>query len=312
MSFSLILNSTNNTNTTLNTQFKYSFLSGNFHAKDMEMCVSSVALPYAFFNVSTYYSNQNFSINFPTGAGTYNLSVTLQSGFYTVSDIQNYIQNQCLLNGLYLVNKTTSQNVFFFNISVNTAFYTTQIVCSQVPSQATYSTLYNLPPASASNIWSTSGQQLPASLTTQVPQLILPASGGINTLIGWPAGTFPSSPTQASTYTQTGSAAQTAAGISPTIAPIGSTINSIVMRCSILKNDVTVPSDVLDGFPINVTFGSNITYSPPFEKWIKINDGTYSNFILSFVDQNLNTIYSVDPNIAVTLLIRKISRNSDK
>ena len=300
MSFSLVLNSSNNTNTTLNTQFKYSFLAGNFHAKDMEMCVSAVALPYAFFNVSTFYNNQTFSILFPVAAGTYTLSITLPAGFYQVSDIQSYIQNQCLLNGLYLVNKTTSQNVFFFNLSLNTTYYTTQIVCSQVPSQATYSTLYTLP---TSGQWSGTG--LPATLTTQVPQLVLPSSGGINTLIGFPAGTFPSSPTQSGTYSLTGSAAQTAAGISPTTAPIGSTINSIVMRCSFLKNNVSIPSDILDGFPINVTFGSNITYTPTFPKWIAINDGVYSNFLLSFVDQNLNTIYSNDPNIAVTLIIRK-------
>ena len=300
MSFSLILNSSNNVNSTLNTQFKYSFLSGNFHAKDMEMCVSAVSIPYAFFNVSTYYNNQSFSVLFPTSAGTYTLSITLPSGFYQVSDIQNYIQNQCLLNGLYLVNKTTNQNVFFFNITVNTTFYTTQIVCSQVPSQATYSTLYTLP---SSGQWSGTG--LPASLTTQVPQLVLPTIGGINTLIGWPAGTFPSVPTQSSAYTQTGSGAQTSLGISPTIAPIGSTINSIIIRCSFLKNNVTIPSDILDGFPINVQFGSNISYIPTFQKWIPVNDGVYSNFLLSFVDQNLNTIYSNDPNIAVTLIIRK-------
>lgn len=303
MSFSLILNSTNNINRTLNTQFRYDFLSGNFHAKDMEMCVSSIAIPYAFFNVSTFYANQNFSILFPVAAGSFTLNISLPAGFYTVADINNYIQNQMLINGLYLINKTTSQNVFFFNLSVNTAYYTTQIVATQVPAltgTGIYSTLYNLPPSGQY-----SGTGLPA-LSTSVPRLVLPTSGGINTLIGWPSGTFPTVAVQASTYTQTGSGAQVAAGISPTVAPVGSTINSIVTRCSILKNDVTIPSDVLDGFPINTTFGSNITYSPPFEKWIKINDGTYSSFILTFVDQDLNTIYSVDPNVAVTLLIRKI------
>jgi hypothetical protein len=299
MSFSLILNSSNNISTTTNTQFKYSFLSGNFVAQNMEMCVSAVTIPYAFPNVSSYYNNTNFTLLFPISSGTYTLNITLPNGFYTVSDIQNYIQNQCLVNGLYLVN-TAKQNVFFFNISLNTTYYTTQIVCSIVPTYATYVSLgYTLP---------TSGQWSGTGLTTtanQVPQLALPSSGGINALIGWPVGTFPTIPLVASTYTQTGSAAQTAAGISPVVAPIGSTINSIVMRCSILKNNVTVPSDIMDGFPINVTYGSNITYTPSFEKWIDINDGTYSNFLLSFVDQNLNTIYSLDPTIALTLLIRQ-------
>jgi hypothetical protein len=38
---------------------------------------------------------------------------------------------------------------------------------------------------------------------------------------------------------------------------------------------------------------------------VKMKDGTYSNLIFSIVDQSLNQIYSVDPNIAITLMIRQ-------
>jgi hypothetical protein len=294
MSFSLILNSSNNVSTATNTQFKYTFLAGNFVAKNMEMCVASVTIPYAFPNVSTYYANTNFSIIFPVAATTQTLSITLPEGFYTLVDIQNYIENECIINNYYLV--SGSQNVYFFNISTNTTLYTTQIVCSPVPTAlGTYT-------YGSGGKWGTGAGGLPT--TGYTPQFVLPSSGGINSLIGWPAGTFPDVQ-QTTTYTQTGSAAQVAAGISPVIAPLGSTINSIVVRCSILKNNVTVPSDILDSFPIDVQYGSNINYNPSFEKWIPINDGTYSNFLLSFVDQNLNTIYSKDSTIGVTLLIRE-------
>lgn len=296
MSFSLILNSSNNVNTTTNTQFKYSFLAGNFVAKDMEMCISSVTIPYAFPNISTYYNNTSFSIIFPVASTTQTLSITLPNGFYTSTDIQNYIQNQCLANNYYLVN-ASAQNVYYFNISVNTSLYTTQIVCSPVPTALPSGWSYG-----SGGKWGTGTGGLPT--TGYTPQFVLPTSGGINTLIGWPAGTYPSTQ-QTTIYSQTGSGAQTSAGISPIVAPLGSNINSLVVRCSIIKNNVTIPSDILDGFPINTTYGSNITYNPAFEKWVDINDGTYSNFLLSFVDQNLNTIYSNDPNIAVTLIIRK-------
>jgi len=294
MSFSLILNGSNNVSTATNTQFKYTFLAGNFVAKDMEMCVSSVTIPYAFPNVSKYYANTTFSLIFPVLGSTQTLSITLPDGFYAVSDIQNYIQNQCIANNYYLVSGT--QNVYFFNITVNATYYTTQVVCSPVP---TTLGSYNY---GSGGKWGTGAGGLPT--TAYTPQLVLPTSGGINALIGWPSGTFPATQ-QTSIYSQTGSAAQTAAGISPVVAPVGSNINSIVVRCSILKNNVTVPSDVLDGFPINTTYGSNINYFPSFEKWIDINDGTYSNFLLSFVDQNLSTIYSNDPNVAITLMIRR-------
>ena len=57
MSFILTLNSTNVSNTNTNTSFKYNFINGGFTCKDYEMCISSVPLPYSFYNVSSYYAN---------------------------------------------------------------------------------------------------------------------------------------------------------------------------------------------------------------------------------------------------------------
>jgi hypothetical protein len=67
-----------------------------------------------------------------------------------------------------------------------------------------------------------------------------------------------------------------------------------------------MPSDTVDAFPINTTFGSNITYDPSFEKWVQIRDGTYSTAIVTIVDQNFNQIFAQDPNVAITLLFRKV------
>jgi hypothetical protein len=283
MAFTLVLNNTNVIGSQ-NSQFKYNFLAGNFVAKDMEICVSALAFPYSFFNVSPFYNNQTFSLIFPTAATTTTLSVTLPAGFYEVSDINNYIQNQCIALGLYLKD-SGGDYVYYFDVTLNTTYYAVQIVCSPVPTSLPSG--YSL---ATSGFYSTLGG-LPT--TGYTPQLVLPASGGINTIIGFAAGTFPSVQ-QTASFTQLSS-----------VTPIGSTINSLVIRCSIINNNVTIPSDILDAFPINTTFGSNITYDPSFEKWIPISDGTYSNFLISFVDQNLNTISANDPNIALSLLIRK-------
>jgi hypothetical protein len=283
MAFTLVLNNSNVIGSQ-NSQFKYNFLAGNFVAKDMEICVGALAFPYSFFNVSPFYNNQSFSLIFPTGATTTTLSITLPAGFYEVSDINNYIQNQCITAGLYLIN-ASNENVYYFNVTLNTTYYAVQIVCSPVPT--------SLPSGftlASSGFYSTLGG-LPT--TGYTPQLVLPTSGGINTIIGFASGTFPSVQ-QTASFTQLSS-----------VTPIGSTINSLVIRCSIINNNVTIPSDILDAFPINTTFGSNITYDPSFEKWLPISDGTYSNFLISFVDQNLNTISANDPNIALSLLIRK-------
>jgi len=287
MAYTLVLNSSNNVNTQTNTQFKYNFLGGNFVAEDMEMCVSAVTIPYSFFNVSQYYNNQTFQILFPTGGLTATLTITLTAGFYTVADIQNFIQNQCIANGFYLIN-ASGQYVYYLNVTTNVTYYSTQLICTKVPTTLPSGWSY-----ATSGTYSGAGG-LPSS-ANQVPQLVILSTNTFGTIIGYVAGTYPSSATQIlGVYTTLG-----------TVTPVGSTVNSLVMRCSILKNNVSVPSDILDGFPINTTFGSNINYIPSFEKWISVNNGTFNNFTLNFVDQNLNTIYANDPNIAVTLLIRK-------
>jgi hypothetical protein len=67
-----------------------------------------------------------------------------------------------------------------------------------------------------------------------------------------------------------------------------------------------MPSDILDTVPITSTsFGSNLTYDPSFEKWINIRDGSYNSMTITFQDQNLNTLYALDPNISMSLLIRQ-------
>ena len=96
MSFTLVLNSSNVSNTNTNTTFKYNFIQGGFNVKDMEMCVSSITLPYSFYNVSSYYSNRTFSLIFPTAATTTTISITLPEGFYTVTGINSYIQQVCI------------------------------------------------------------------------------------------------------------------------------------------------------------------------------------------------------------------------
>ena len=287
MAFTLVLNSANSVGAT-NTQFQYKFLTGNFVAKDMEMCLSSAAIPYSFFNVSSNYNNKLFQLLFPTVATTQPLTINLPNGFYQISDINSYIQNQCLLNGLYLVN-SSGQNVFFFEMVVNVSTYTIQTVYFPVPTSATYVSLgYTLP---KSGTYSSAGG-LP-TVANRLPQFVLPANGPL-AIMGFAAGTYPSSASSA-----------VSVSVSSTSTPVGSAINSLIARCNCLKNTIAMPSDILDAFPINADFGGAILYNPNFEKWISIGDGTYSNIIFSLVDQNFNTINAQDPNVCITLLIRK-------
>ena len=284
MSFILTLNSTNLSNTNTNTSFKYNFINGGFTCKDYEMCVSSVTLPYSFYNVSSYYNNKTLSLKFPTGISTSTYSITLPDGFYTVANINSYIQQVCVDNGAYLID-SSGNYVYFVQLAYNTAYYSVQLLTFLVPNAIG---TYTRP---STGLYSLGGTGLPTTALT--PQFIFASTGSIRNIIGFEAGAYPSLAQPSSWNT------------SSTLTPVGSTVNSIIMQCSLISNRCTTPSDIIDSMPINDTsFGSNIIYQPSFERFVTVSDGTFNNFTFSFRDQNLNEIYAKDPNVSITLIIR--------
>jgi hypothetical protein len=285
MSYTLLLNSSNVIGSNNNT-YQFNFISGSFHAKDCEMAVSSLAIPYSWFNISTSYNNNTISITFPYLATTTTLNITIPNGFYSVSDINNYIALQCINAGLYLISATGSY-VYYFQVSTNATYYTNTVVLSLVPT--TLPTGYTQP---ATGFWSSvSGNGLPTTAST--PSFTLASSGSINKILGFSTGTYASSTSSSQS-------------VNGTITPIGSTVNALVIRCNLLTNNIAMPSDILDTVPITSTsFGSNLTYNPPFQKWINIRDGSYNSMTITFQDQNLNTLYANDPNLSMALLIRQ-------
>jgi len=288
MSNTLVFNSSNVVGTNNNT-FQYNFIQGAVNIRDCEIAVGSLTIRYSWYNVTSYYNNRTFTIVFPYGAGlNYTMDITLPAGFYTITDINNYVQLQCINQGLYLT--YSGQNVYYFNIVANATYYTVNILLSLIPTATLPG--YAQP---ATVYWSaTAGNVLPSVSTT--PTFSLAATGSIGPIIGYPP-SYSLGPS--TTINLTDNSKST---------PIGSTVNGLLMRCNLVDNNIASPSDILDGVPINSTFGSNITYDPSFEKWVKMKDGTFNQMTITFNDQNLNTLFAQDPNILLTLLIRKIKK----
>jgi hypothetical protein len=227
MSNTLVLNSSNVVGSNNNT-FQYNFIQGAFDAQNYEIAVGSLTIPYSWFNVTSFYNNQSFTIVFPYLTVFYIMNITLPNGFYSVSDINNYVQLECIKQGLYLT--SGGLNYYYFNIVVNTSLYAVQIVLSLVPS--TLPTGFSQP---ATGWWSTSFG-LPTVART--PTFSLPATGSIGSLIGFAPGVI------------LGPSTTTSLSFTSTSTPVGSTVNGLLMRCSLVNNGVTQPSDILDAIPI--------------------------------------------------------------
>jgi hypothetical protein len=268
MAFNLVLNSNNSIdNTTYQFDFKENF---TIH-EDAEICISNIQFPYSWFNITQKYNNNFFEYVW-LGVG---YPVAIPDGFYTVTDINAFLQQTMILNNHYLIN-SSGNYVYYLTLLYNQATYGVQIIASLIPTSLP--TGYTAPP----------GFVFPA--TTQCPQFIVENDNNFGIIIGFVFGFYPSVNTSN-------------ASILNTLTPLGTNVNSLIVRCSLVDNQVGVPTDILDTFPITSTFGSNINYAPPFPKWVKLSAGSFQYIIIKFVDQNFNSIDSLDNNVCISLLI---------
>lgn len=276
MSNTLILNSSNVTNQ--KNIYQYNFLNGAFVVPDgSEMCISGITLPYSFYNIQQqFYNNTSFEITW-TQAVLATYTIDLPNGYYSVNTLNDFLQGQLINLGLYLVD-ASGDNVYYLSMVYNVSTYSVQLLSFAVPIAL---------PAGYTN---PAGLTFPAVAST--PQFVILPTNNFGLIIGFTAGSYPPvvQPTNYSVLSNT--------------LPNGSPVNSIIVRCNLVSNNVVSPSDILDSFQITGTFGTNLNYSPNFEKWIKIKSGRYSNFTITLQDQNFNNIPILDTNVLITLLLK--------
>eukprot|EP01039_Chlorochromonas_danica_P002082 gene2082-2274_t len=283
MSLSIVLNSNNVATNGTKSQYNYNFINGGLNIPENSlMCVSNVTIPYSWFNVnSNQYNNNSFQYTFPTPnphTGATVFTVTLPNGFYSATDINNYLQTQMIANKQYLVN-SAGEYVYFLTLQYDTNYYAVQLECFAVPDQLPLD--YTNP----------ANMTFPAAGAPATPTVTIFSYNNFGTLIGFNAGTYP-------TTSQT-----TNQSFTSNTVPDGSPVNALIMRCNLIDNNVVMPSDIMDSIPISAVFGSNITYQPPFPKWVKMKAGKYSSMTVQLVDQDLNPIIANDSNVLITLLL---------
>lgn len=140
------------------------------------------------------------------------------------------------------------------------------------------------------------------------PYITIPTTSSttntIGNLLGFTTGSYPATTTGLTALSQA-SLGNSLSAVPP-FPPLGSTINGIVVRCNLVYNNASMPSDILDSFSpsLGTSFGSNIIYLPISDNWIQMKEGSFQNLTITFVDQSFNTIQMNDPNVLITLLVR--------
>jgi hypothetical protein len=268
----LILNKTNVT-AQANT-FQYNFIGSGYEIKPgSKIAISSITIPYSWFNVTT---NNRLGINWPDYAT--GINIIYDPGFYTVDDLQYFLEQKMIDLGMYLIDGT-GKNVYYMKMIYNVVYYSVQVLLYPVPT--------SLPAG-----YSQPANFIGYALSTACMTFTIVANNSIGSIIGFSTGTY-------------GIGATSKTSFLSNLVPIGSSVNSVIVRATICDNPVVNPTDILDSFPITSSFGENINYVPSTMKFIKAKPGRYSNLIISFFDEKLNPLAIRDPNLLITLLLKE-------
>lgn len=265
-----------NLDTTDPTKSRYIFnFNGTKLLKDVKTAVISCSLFYSWFNVTDAFNNRTYQLIHPTSVGTTTLTITMPNGYYTISQLNTYLQSQLIANGLYLVN-SSGQFVYYAEIIENSTRYAIQLNTYPVPTAL---------PAGWTN---PGGMTFPAVSTT--PQFVILSTNNFRTLIGVNAGTYPS-PASATVYSKL-------SDVTPKTTPV----EQVIVRCNLVQNNISNPNDIIYAFNASgVGFGNLITSSPNQYNYLDVNEGYYNAIEISFVDQDYNAITLNDSSILVQL-----------
>jgi hypothetical protein len=272
----IILNSTNITPGSNNTELVYDFPSGGVEFKNDEISINSISLFYSWFNINAQlYNNATYEYIWQGVSYT----VTMPNGNYGIIDINSFLQNVMLTNGHYLVD-SSGDFVYYLEWELNISRYAVQLNAYPIPTA--------LPMG-----WSNPGGVV-FPLVTETPQITILSTNNFKDIIGFNAGTYPSV------------VQNTQFSFLSTIAPQVSPINSIIVECNLINNPLSTPSKLLYSFtPTNAIFGEVIKEQVPEFSFNDIQNGFYNQIIIKFKDQNLREMVINDPQIVVLLVIRK-------
>jgi len=239
-------------------------------------------------------------------AGT-TVTAQLTSTTYTVSVSQTVAAGTAILSSQG--NKLAPSIIYPINLSLNTSLYTTTITSNVIPVASDIQNHFGYGYArSAGYDFTTAWTGGYPTIGTTCGYIVIPTTTSstttIGNLLGFTAGNYPSTNTGiASTVLQ-----QVTNGNSLTASPpfsiLATQVNGIVLLCNLVENNIAMPSTILDSFPINATYGSNITYLPISDNAMKMKAGTYSNMTIQFVDQSFDPLDMLDQNVLISLIIR--------
>jgi len=269
----------NNTNYLGNNQFSLRLPSVCSFDKDTKISLYSFTMYNSFYNISAS-QYQNTQITFTWFDGTV-YSWNIPDGYYSISDLNLWLQQQFLINNLYVTNATNSQNIFFVAFKTNATLYKNEIDTNYMPS-ATNSTLFGYSkPTSA--IWNFPSINTCVSITI---------NNNLKSFFGMTTQTSFGiiSPVQNMQYVSQ-------------ICPIVSPVFSIFISCNLILTKFSQVGNIFCQIPINAEYGKLITYNSQIDTGVNVQSGMYNSINIGLWDQLYNPLQFIDNELVLMLVI---------
>lgn len=276
----LLLNKLNLVDDGYNSKFRFQFSQTIRFNEGEQIAVSSAQIPYSNFNIMSQYNNNKFQYTHNSGSpGSFD--VLFNDGFYTVDDMNYYLEQIMISNGHYLVNGD-GQNVYYLKISTNQNRYRIQLDCFVIPS--TLPTGWTNP--ASFNLTSYGGKCFNFNFI---------AGQKFQSLIGFNDGAY-----GANNLVNTSYLGQSV--------PSPALVNSYLITVPTLVNqsaiNINTTSAIYAKTP-DVDFGNNIIMEPNAFVWIDVNPGNYSyiDVVLCSGDDGRQLTLQ-DPNSLILLVVK--------
>jgi len=249
----------------------------DFHNK--EVALGYLGMYYSWRNVSgpfattgeTGYNNNQFSYTWVDGV-TYNIN--LPDGFYTISDLAQYMQKIVMVQNGHFMLDANGRNVYFIDFVPNSNYYAVSLTCKPV----------------AIPVGGLNPNNLPLG---KVPQLNIPANNNFGKLIGFNGGSYPALPNTTTIYYLNGQNV-----------PKISSANTVYVQCNLAESDTSIFTNAISQFSPNVPYGQYIAIDPANLIFLDVTNGSKRVIDVWFTDQNGKPLDIIDNEINVTLLIR--------
>ena len=271
--------SINTTHYVSNNMYKVKLPKAVQFKKSDKLSLYSFSMYNSFYNISaSQYGNSNITFTWFDNT-VYNW--TIPDGYYSLSDLNLWLQQQFILNKLYCVNSNNSQNIYFVVLQTNSVLYKAQIDVYYMPS-TTNAALYGYTVPSGAT-WTFPASNTMVTLT--INQNLQSFFGITNQL------TFGNiTPVQNMHY------------LSNTC-PIVSPVFSIFLGCNLIVSDFNQIGNLFSQFPISAAYGNLIKIESSIDSLISIKEGIYSEIVITLWDQNNKPLIFQDPELTVFLII---------